>query len=119
MMFGAWTDQMRNFGYDLGENSGDLTGIHAVNLAVQQKVNEYFRYCPGEERVKLSDAVCFGRRRTHFPKCKGCQFNDDEQKPAGVALPPSDRTPEQIDSQKRDRIDAIFKSYDVRGLYPD
>ena len=39
---------------------------------------DYFRYCPGEEHIKLSNAVCRGRRRSNFPKCRGCQFNDDE-----------------------------------------
>ncbi|MCK6485545.1 MAG: hypothetical protein L6R00_15560 [Phycisphaerae bacterium] len=44
-----------------------------------QSPSEYYRYCPGEEHIKLSDAVCRGRRRSSFPKCRGCQFNDDER----------------------------------------
>lgn len=44
-----------------------------------QTVELYTRYCPGEEQIKISDAVCFGRRRVNYPKCRGCQFNDDER----------------------------------------
>lgn len=47
-----------------------------------QSPSEYYRYCPGEEHIKLSDAVCRGRRRSNFPKCRGCQFNDDERQAA-------------------------------------
>ena len=89
-----------------------------MNLALQN-VNDYYRYCPGEERAKLSNAICFGRRRTHFPKCKGCQFNDDEKNKPNVPLPAIGQTAEDVENQKRRSIDSIFKSYDVRGLYPD
>ncbi len=41
-----------------------------------QATRDYHRFCPGEERVKISNAICLGRRRSHFPKCHGCQFND-------------------------------------------
>ena len=26
-----------------------------------QPTNDYFRFCPGEERIKISNAVCLGR----------------------------------------------------------
>jgi len=50
---------------------------------VLQNPHDYYRYCPGEERITLSDAVCQARRRGNYPKCKGCQFNDDEKAGAG------------------------------------
>ncbi|MFQ5411469.1 MAG: hypothetical protein ACE5EC_04205, partial [Phycisphaerae bacterium] len=44
-----------------------------------QTTSDYYKYCPGEERVRISNAICLGRRRSHYPKCRGCQFNDDER----------------------------------------
>lgn len=91
-------------------------------------MHDYYRHCPGEDAIKLSDAVCRGRRRSNFPKCKGCQFNDDEPKsrvnaPAGAtSLPASlapDRSLEAIEKAKRERIETIFKMCDIRGVYPD
>ena len=38
------------------------------------------RHCPSE-KYTISDAVCEGRRVRHYPKCKGCVFNDDEIRP--------------------------------------
>lgn len=81
-----------------------------------QSVEHYTRYCPGEEHIPISDAVCFGRRRVNFPKCPGCQFNDDEQaagrhqRVLAHGLIVQQREPPMIDE--------IFKAYDIRGLYP-
>lgn len=80
-----------------------------------QKVDGYDRYCPGEERIKISDAICFGRRRSNFPKCKGCQFNDDEKKMAAKA---GDRRSE-TGAAEIDRIESLFGAYDLRGTCPD
>lgn len=82
------------------------------------------RYCPGEEHIRISEAICMGRRRANFRKCPGCQFNDDEQGrtpyyapigPAGVRTPP--RT--VLEMEKRDMIEKVFKAYDVRATVPD
>jgi phosphomannomutase len=95
-----------------------------------QKINGYVRFCPGEERIKLSDAICYGRRRSNFPKCKGCQFNDDEKAALGRR---GERTPESpgpaqpTEQASRpaarrsdaDRIESLFGAYDLRGTYPD
>lgn len=82
--------------------------------------NDYHRFCPGEERIRISDAICLGRRRANFPKCKGCQFNDDEKKAAGaVIMPGVDRKAAELEKMKRERIATVFKAYDVRGVYPD
>ncbi len=82
-----------------------------------QVLDNYSRYCPDEEHIKISDAVCFGRRRRHYPKCKGCQFNDDErarQVNRQVVVPGV-----TISSGGREFMDKVFKAYDVRGIYPD
>ncbi|GMU24317.1 MAG: phosphomannomutase/phosphoglucomutase [Phycisphaerae bacterium] len=84
-----------------------------------QKIDTYSRYCPGEEKIKISDAVCTGRRRANFPKCKGCQFNDEEREGAAANLAGGERSAIEIEKLKRERIASIFKAYDVRGLYPD
>lgn len=82
-----------------------------------QTVQQYTRYCPGEEHIRLSDAICFGRRRVNFPKCPGCQFNDDEQaarrqqRVLAHGLIVQEGTPLMLDE--------IFKAYDIRGVYPD
>ncbi len=85
-----------------------------------QKPEDYYRYCPGEEHILISDAVCLGRRRANFPKCPGCQFNDDEKAAArasdvaaaGVKLP-------QTGGGLMSDLDAVFKAYDVRGIVPE
>lgn len=128
-----------------------------------QLPQDYYRYCPGEAHLKLSDAVCRGRRRASFHKCRGCQFNDDEiaarrladtpapaaeTAPADPAAAPSSEPPspgtaarltvaarptsdqaliELIASggtrpaagtERREPIDRLFRSTDIRGRWP-
>ena len=80
-----------------------------------QAVTEYYRYCPDQVEAKLSDAICSGRRRTNYPMCRGCQFNDDEKtgRKTGVAGG-GFRTTDDLAL-----IEGVFKSYDVRATYPD
>lgn len=92
----------------------------------------YTRFCPGEENVKISDAICMGRRRANFHKCPGCPFNDDERATANlvpgvttqrplVANVPAQR-PHASHRRERDFMDPIhkvFKAYDVRAIVPD
>jgi phosphomannomutase len=93
-----------------------------VNDSIQA-IRDYFRFCPGEEHVRISDAVCRGRRRSNFPKCRGCQFNDEEQKSGASSAPAAaalvDRATEAAEKQKRDQIESVFKAYDIRGVYPE
>jgi phosphomannomutase len=85
-----------------------------------QKPQDYHRFCPGEEQIKLSNAVCMGRRRSNFPKCKHCQFNDDLPVKPGMTItqspptsgPPADRAP-------ADRIGELFQANDIRARCPD
>lgn len=85
---------------------------------------ELKRYCPGEEQIRISDAVCLGRRRANYFKCPGCQFNDDERGTASfeagvvgkraAVSPALERT--EVDERM---IEKVFKAYDVRATYPD
>ena len=93
----------------------------------RQQFDQYYRHCPGEERVRISDAVCLGRRRSNYPKCKGCPFNDDEKGAARSAPPASSRGGRSANSglttrpssSKPDKIETVFKANDIRGIYPD
>jgi len=94
-----------------------------------QATADYYKFCPGEQHVRISNAICLGRRRTHYPKCHGCQFNDDEKtvaapKPASSAvtehktnsllLPtPPDRT------LAANAVSSLFRPFDVFGTVPE
>lgn len=83
--------------------------------------DEYERYCPGEESIPISDAICLGRRRANFKKCPGCQFNDDERGAAGyTAQLVVERPQAHVAEQSEDlMIEKVFKAYDVRATVPD
>ena len=59
------------------------------------------RRCPGE-KYSISEAVCRARTVRHFPKCKECKWRDQPSGPQAPQDPPVN-------------LDAVFKSYDVRG----
>jgi phosphomannomutase len=85
-----------------------------------QKPEDYQRFCPGEEKIHLSDAICFGRRRSNYPKCVGCQFNDDERKDRQASVPvPVPRAAVEAGQADRGRVEAIFRDCDVLGACPD
>lgn len=71
---------------------------------------DYFKFCPGEEHIKISNAICRGRRRTNFPRCPGCQFNDDEK--PGNAIAPGGRPRDAA------AIEALFRAHDILGPAP-
>lgn len=73
-------------------------------MEAHQSAADYFKFCPGEEGIKISNAICRGRRRTHFPKCHGCQFNDDERPDAEVSAPSQNAVAS---------IDLLFRPHDV------
>ncbi len=81
-----------------------------------QSVDEYYRYCPNQPKVLISDAVCMGRRRASYPFCRGCQFNDDERG-EGSARIISSRS--HVLEERAAMIEKVFKAYDVRATYPD
>ncbi len=82
------------------------------------------RFCPGEEHIIISEAICLGRRRANFRKCPGCQFNDDEKgrtpyyaSPGAAGTRPVPRS--MLEREKRDMIEQVFKAYDVRATVPE
>jgi len=85
-----------------------------------QEPEQYERYCPGEERIRISEAICFGRQRNNFPKCKGCRFRD-QGGPAIRPIPGPRRgtTSAIAATESADPVDRIFKANDIRGRYPD
>lgn len=83
---------------------------------------DYTRFCPGEEHMHISDAVCLGRRRANFHKCPGCQFNDDERgtKPFEATVIGQRRVTAAVSSSNEEAmISKVFKAYDVRATYPE
>ena len=83
---------------------------------VVQRVQEYHRYCPGEEQIRISDAVCLQRRGCNFPKCKGCPFNDDEKARAERA---KSKPATPADATDSEHMTDVFNPYDIRAPYPD
>lgn len=79
-------------------------------MAALQPTKDYYKFCPGEEHIKISNAICRGRRRTHFPKCPGCPFNDDEKK--DVAMSAAGRPRETA------AIESLFRPHDILGPAP-
>ncbi|RMF83017.1 MAG: hypothetical protein D6744_05485, partial [Planctomycetota bacterium] len=80
------------------------------------------RYCPGEEQIRISDAVCLGRRRANYHKCPGCQFNDDERGAPpfeATLLTRRPATPRGLLEDDVETIEKVFKAYDVRATVPD
>lgn len=113
--------------------SGTSARYDKPHMAKPQSTDDYYRYCPGEENVKISNAVCRGRRRAHFPKCHGCQFNDDEQSESVPVAPTVSAkvlrdAPEQarvingqvVEAKRSDaKIGAMFRVSDITGVVPD
>ncbi len=60
--------------------------------------------CP-DTKYELEPAVCKGRQRVSYPKCKVCQFREGADQP--------------VQEKKLDLKIDIFKSYDVRGIFPN
>jgi phosphomannomutase len=80
-------------------------------MTLGQPTDDYYRFCPGEEQIKLSNAICRARQKTHFPKCRGCPFNDDAAR--GNAPRVADK------AQTNSMLESIFHHDDVRALVPD
>ena len=86
-----------------------LSGVH-VPQDLPQNLADYYRHCAGENYT-ISDAVCFQRRRHHYPKCPGCQWN-----PATKQI--HEKTTESV-MHDVSNIEKVYKAYDIRGVYPD
>ncbi|HEY4328834.1 MAG TPA: phosphomannomutase/phosphoglucomutase, partial [Phycisphaerae bacterium] len=87
-----------------------LTLIGVTVTQGMQLLNDYYRQCPGE-KYKISDAVCLQRRKHHYPKCPGCQWN-----PATLNIQEKSAQPLPTEVPM---IEQVYKAYDIRGIYPD
>ena len=76
-----------------------------------QTTTDYFKFCPGEEQIKISNAICRGRRRSSFPKCPGCQFNDDEKIAPPVTIM-------QERAKTVSLVEGLFRQTDISGVVP-
>ncbi len=79
----------------------------------RQPTKDYYRFCPGEEHIKISNAICRGRRHAHYPKCASCQFNDD-----AAAAQEQEIRPEEEKSQSVARVENVFRADDVCATVP-
>ena len=95
-------------------------GSHLGVVYVLQTPDQYARHCPGEEKVPISDAICFGRQRANFRKCSNCDFNEERAGPIlGIlASGPGGQTPSR-EPPEAGVIERVFKAYDVRATVPD
>ncbi len=80
-----------------------------------QRTDDYFRFCAGEESIQISDAVCRGRRRVSYHKCRDCQFNDDLKEKPPPSMPENVRQLIEDDGRS---VREVFGVYDIRGIYP-
>ncbi len=85
-------------------------------MSNEQQSEEYYRFCPGEEEIRISDAVCKGRRRVSYFKCGSCPFNDDLKEKPPAPVPENVR---QLIEDEGRSVREVFKAYDIRGIYPD
>ena len=83
------------------------------------------RQCPGDGYV-ISVSVCKGRQRVLYPKCPVCPHRDDatgtptEEKTEYTPMETGTRKILQLSTNQDEAINQqIFKSYDIRGVYPE
>ncbi|HUN82428.1 MAG TPA: hypothetical protein VMV81_13070, partial [Phycisphaerae bacterium] len=88
--------------------SGPTVRSSGVNLT--QIPTDYYKFCPGEEHVKISNAICRGRRRASYPKCPGCQFND-EGAPLGTITGVNS-------ASATTALEGIFRANEICGVAP-
>jgi phosphomannomutase len=83
------------------------------------------RQCPGDGYV-ISASVCRGRQRVLYPKCPVCNHRDEAiSTPTGeeteyTPMETGTRKILQLSTNQDEAINLqIFKSYDIRGEYPE
>jgi len=79
-----------------------------------QDPKDYKRQCPGQT-YRISDAVCKTRQMRNYPVCQECPFRDADR----GAVKPRTNPVGSKNLERGSEMDAIFKAYDVRGVYPD
>ena len=97
-----------------------------------KRIVKTMRRCPGE-RYDISRSICKGRQRVHYPKCPVCRYRaesasdtyevyeeSDIVEMADSSVKNDERSVIQLTANQDQQIDlGIFKSYDIRGLYPE
>ena len=83
------------------------------------------RQCPGDG-YEISLSVCKGRQKALYPKCPVCQHRDSavseltEEEAEYTPMETGTRKILQLSTNQDDAINRqIFKSYDIRGEYPE
>lgn len=86
------------------------------------------RRCPGE-LYDISESICKGRQRVHYPKCPVCRYSKETTIPseaeeqvddAGNVKNINKRNVAQLSTNLDKSINQkIFKNYDILGIYPD
>ncbi|MCP5003315.1 MAG: phosphomannomutase/phosphoglucomutase [Planctomycetes bacterium] len=90
------------------------------------------RRCPGE-KYDISTSICKGRQRVHYPKCALCRYRGESTDDtcevyedcdiggtADSSANGSERNVVQLTANQDRQINpGIFKSYDIRGVYPE
>ncbi|MCP4254631.1 MAG: phosphomannomutase/phosphoglucomutase [Candidatus Scalindua sp.] len=83
------------------------------------------RQCPGDG-YEISESVCKGRQRVLYPKCPVCHHRDNaigtltEEEADYTPMETGTRKILQLSTNQDKAIDhRIFKSYDIRGEYPE
>ena len=83
------------------------------------------RQCPGDG-YEISISVCKGRQRALYPKCSVCHHRDKaigsltEEETEYTPMDTSTRKVLQLSTSQDEAINhQIFKSYDIRGEYPE
>ncbi len=90
------------------------------------------RRCPGEN-YDINRSICKGRQRVHYPKCPVCRYRTDSssdtyevyeeseiEETAPSNLDSDERSVRQLTADQDQQINlGIFKSYDIRGIYPE
>ncbi|MFQ5963221.1 MAG: phosphomannomutase/phosphoglucomutase [Candidatus Scalinduaceae bacterium] len=97
---------------------------------MSKKIEKRNRRCPGD-LYDISISVCKGRQRVHYPKCPVCHYRTEtiaasselkkEYNTENINVE-ENKTREvvQLSSYQDKAINLnIFKSYDIRGIYPE
>jgi len=98
---------------------------------MNERLKKLNRRCPGE-LYDISESICHGRQRVHYPKCPLCHYRAEVSTGVPVPAIKEDNTPKTIGMKNKTSKDIglhskqdqtinhkIFKSYDIRGIYPE
>lgn len=94
-------------------DSPSIGGYHDTPMNDGQETKDYFRFCPGEEHIKISNAICRGRRNAHYPKCTSCRFNDDGAAPRNAQTKAREEQTQSVAS-----VENAFRADDVCATVP-